>query len=448
MKSRLQFLKPKAATATTTTTKPNWLAAASSEKHISDVVHLLTIRESARYVARDASRQKALEASEPVPPNKSSISMGPFQRKEEINPKHVEHYAITTGVHEDNQDMNRYIDIIPYDRTRMVIDEGCPPPIGNEEYKGKGHGRYLNANWVLEKYGHKWWIATQAPLRHTAHAFLSVMLQPCVHPPYTSASQPGDSKNSRVRTVVQLTRNVEGGRKKADAYFPSEVGKSIVVLAEHGCHASPLKVTLLEKKTIKDAHCVQSTVSVIPLVEPSHPRSEHLEANSKDEDDDRDCSQGVVFNHLLYLSWPDHGVPAPEDRNSLLEFIQLVDQINRDTSRCAVHPAATPSHVCEELDPDPPIMVGCSAGIGRTGAFLALSSLLREYGFLRPAAHPTIEPAVHNSPLGHISSDLRDDLVLQEIDSLREQRPGMVQRTEQVILVYKLLAAVFGGNTQ
>jgi len=158
-------------------------------------------------------------------------------------------------------------------------------------------------------------------------------------------------------------------------------------------------------------------------------------------------NQEIVFNHLLYLSWPDHGVPEPDDRDSLIAFIRLVDRTNRDTSRCPVHPNATPDHLCSELDPDPPIMVGCSAGVGRTGSFIALSSLLRHYGFLPPAARPTIAPDLHDSPLGPLPNDLNDDLVLQEIDSLREQRPGMVQRSEQAMLVYEVLADAFAAKS-
>jgi len=325
--------------------------------------------------------------------------------------------------------MNRYMDIIPYDRTRLAVEEDkdcC------QEQAGKLHGRYLNANWVLEKFGHKWWIATQAPLRNTAHAFLSVMLQPIVRPPRTDHP---NSKTRRVRTVVQLTQNYESGRKKADAYFPSEVGKSLLIPPEEGCYALALKITMLNQREFKKAHCVQSTISISPYHRPSQ----------RDQDQPRapDIGEGITFRHLLYLSWPDHGVPEPEDRDSLLEFIKLVDRTNRDKSHCSIHSPASPDHLCPELDPDPPIIVGCSAGVGRTGSFIALSSLLRNYGFLPPAAPPTVAATVHESPLGPLPNDLKGDLVLQEVDWLREQRPGMVQRTEQILLIYEALSDAF-----
>jgi len=394
------------------TKTPQWLTHAN--QNISSVLRILSNRENRRSKARQLSSVQTLHGSQ-LPTVIATM-------EKEVKPSELEHYSIVSGVHKDVMPMNRYTDIIPYDRTRVIVKEKSSDLKDSEGTEQ--HDRYLNANWVLERYGHKYWIAAQAPLRNTAHAFMSLMLS-SVWPPQTSSTQ-----GNRIRTVVQLTQNVEGGRKKADAYFPSEVGESVIVRPEPKCYDPPLRVTLLAVKSHKDAHCVQSTVSVTPL--PTN-------AQNPIEDE-------IIFNHMLYLSWPDHGVPEPEDRKSLLKFVKLVDRVNRDTAQCRVH-TTSPGHSCAETDPDPPIMVNCSAGIGRTGSFLAISSLLRNYGFLPPAAHPATIPPTDASPLGPVPSDLKDDLILQEIDSLREQRPGMVQRSEQVLLVYELLADAFAEAT-
>lgn len=426
--------------------KPSWLEVATcSDKHINNVLRVLAARESRRYAARAISQQRPLDPSESIPILKPRSALASFLRREpDVQPHHVEHYSVAAGVHEDNRGMNRYLDIIPYDRTRLVVQEDKDHP---QEQPGTLHGRYLNANWVMERFGHKWWIATQAPLRNTAHAFLSVMLQPIVRPPH---ADPPQSKTSRIRTVVQLTLNFESGRKKADPYFPSEVGKSLLVPPEEGCSMPALKVTTLDQREFKKAHCVQSTVSISPYHHPAQRTSKESRRRGSGQTD-QDHSGGadvgeVIFRHLLYLSWPDHGVPEPEDRDSLLEFIKLVDHINRDKSHCSIHFPASPDHVCPELDPDPPIIVGCSAGVGRTGSLIALSSLLRNYGFLLPA-QSTAATIIHDSPLGPLPNDLKDDLVLQEIDSLREQRPGMVQRNEQTLLIYEVLSDAFANSS-
>jgi len=239
--------------------------------------------------------------------------------------------------------------------------------------------------------------------------------------------------------VVQLTQNIEGGRRKAHAYFPNEVGKSIIVPPEDGVQDLALKVTLLSQETIEDAHCLRSSVSVVPVKDPPPVNTRTYEMLEFDDHDDQYGEipdQKVLFTHLLYTSWPDHGVPEDQDRKSLVAFAHLVDRLNRDTSLASdPHP-----------DPDPPIIVGCSAGVGRTGSFIALSSLMRHFGVLPPPSSPTLSSVLLPSRLGPLPDDMKEDCVAQEIDSLREQRQRMVERPEQVVLIYEvLLADVFGA---
>ncbi|GBE77244.1 predicted protein [Sparassis crispa] len=391
---------------------PEWLRLSRSSLHITTVLRTLAQREQIRASARSASRHK----SDPSLAHRLSHLGALVTHKSE----HVDHYSISASVHPDNQRANRYADVGSYDRTRITVPRG----IVEDGDSSPSDGRYLNGNWVRELFGGKWWIATQAPLPHTAHAFLSVILQPVTRPPDTLHNLPGaESNTSRVRTVVQLTRNIESGMLKAHVYFPPLEGQSWVMSPEPGCAATSIKVTLLKITSIDEAHCVQSTVSVQPVlpqdVEP------------------------VVFQHMLYGSWPDHGVPNEEDRIGLLRFTRLVDQTNRDLSW-------EPESLRNELDPDPPIMVNCSAGIGRTGAFIAVSSLLRAQGLLSPvtslsSGEMSTPPPLPPSPLGPLPEELHEDLVAQEIDSLREQRPGMVQKDEQILFVYEMLTEAFSA---
>ena len=60
--------------------------------------------------------------------------------------------------------------------------------------------------------------------------------------------------------------------------------------------------------------------------------------------------------HFYYHSWPDHGVPLTT--NELLIF------------RSAVKSAV--------IDPDTPILIHCSAGVGRTGTFIAIDQLVEQ----------------------------------------------------------------------
>ncbi len=61
----------------------------------------------------------------------------------------------------------------------------------------------------------------------------------------------------------------------------------------------------------------------------------------------------IVQFHLQ--GWPDHGVPA--NAMSVVNFIKRVRK---------VHPYSSPKH----------LLVHCSAGVGRTGTFITLDSML------------------------------------------------------------------------
>jgi len=64
----------------------------------------------------------------------------------------------------------------------------------------------------------------------------------------------------------------------------------------------------------------------------------------------------LQVTQLHYLGWPDHDVPA--NAMSMVNFIRQVRKI---------HP---PFH-------QPPLLVHCSAGVGRTGAFIVLDSMMQ-----------------------------------------------------------------------
>lgn len=408
---------------------PTWLTESQTLPHLEIVLQTLSKREISRQLVRNSSRTKAPDS----PPSRLSRTRKFTARLPSLTrtPSKVEHYSVSVGFRPENIPGNRYLDLEPYDRTRVVVgsskgEEGDEELVQRDRY-------YLNASWVRELYGRKWWIAAQAPLPNTAHSFLSVILQPVSRPPLSlqaSEHAPLKTKTCRIRTVVQLTRHIEGGRRKAHVYFPEHIGQSWVIPPPSGAPSSTpaLKVTLLKSDDIEGAQCVQSVVSIVPIRPPN--------LDSKSEDDE----EPIIFRHLLYVAWPDHGVPEPEHRRSLLEFIRLVDKVNKDLSW-----TSRPN----DLDPDPPVIVGCSAGIGRTGSFIALSSLLRSYHLLTPDSTspatytPPSKSDLPPSPLGPLPETLKDDLVAQEIDSLREFRPGMVQREEQVILIYEVLLAAF-----
>ena len=107
--------------------------------------------------------------------------------------------------------------------------------------------------------------------------------------------------------------------------------------------------------------------------------------------------------HLFFLGWPDFGVPGAADRSALLELIKL----SREKNSGWVNPR----------------IVHCSAGVGRTGSFIALEHLLAE---LEVGALENLD-------------DVADDPVFETVNELRQQRMTMVQSELQFQFLYELL---------
>ena len=104
--------------------------------------------------------------------------------------------------------------------------------------------------------------------------------------------------------------------------------------------------------------------------------------------------------HLVYqfqyTSWPDHGVPAHP--LSVLSFIRHSSTCNSQTGG--------------------PVVVHCSAGIGRTGTYIVIDTMLK---------------TLNNSQVIDIPLFLKH---------IRQQRSNLVQTEEQFIFIYDVLLQV------
>ena len=70
-----------------------------------------------------------------------------------------------------------------------------------------------------------------------------------------------------------------------------------------------------------------------------------------------DPEQELSVTHMYYTAWPDHGVP----RNAM-SVISFIHRVRKE------HPAYL----------DLPLLVHCSAGVGRTGTFILLDSVMQQ----------------------------------------------------------------------
>lgn len=89
--------------------------------------------------------------------------------------------------------------------------------------------------------------------------------------------------------------------------------------------------------------------SPVPSINVNNPPREQVDPPKVGED-------RIVY-HFLYKQWPDFGVPDISDLDSFLALMRMSREYNRE---------------------DNPRIVHCSAGVGRSGTFIALEHLMRE----------------------------------------------------------------------
>ena len=103
---------------------------------------------------------------------------------------------------------------------------------------------------------------------------------------------------------------------------------------------------------------------------------------------------------IHYTNWPDKEVPETEDLQIFSKINQLVDRLNKS-------------------DTKQPIIVHCSAGVGRTGTFISMYLLEKE-----------IEKQIKdNCPIIRFN-------IFNLVRKLKEMRMYMVQTVVQYQLIY------------
>ncbi|KAF5403142.1 hypothetical protein PHET_03583 [Paragonimus heterotremus] len=337
-----------------------------------------------------------------------------------------------------NRQKNRYANVIAYDHSRVVLQ--CTSPNDPDS-------DYINANYLDGYRKQNAYIATQGPLSHTINDFWRMVWE------------------QRSAMIVSMTRLEERARVKCEQYWPGNGNSTVVVAAPGGGggmlgsavsgavspdqhrftsskvqeskfwlkdnSASALPPTISFRTNgfgLSDYSTDESTVFVNTQSLPEENAWNVTGSDILGEAVYGDITVGLLdimelayytirtfvlhktgsaerreVRQLQFTAWPDHGVPnhpAP-----LLMFLRRVRA---------------------ECPPDVgPIIVHCSAGVGRTGAFILLDILLEQM---------RREKAVD---------------VFTTVSRLRAQRNFMVQTEDQYAFVYEaLVEAAASGNTE
>uniref|UniRef100_A0A2P2I4C4 Tyrosine-protein phosphatase non-receptor type 9 n=1 Tax=Hirondellea gigas TaxID=1518452 RepID=A0A2P2I4C4_9CRUS len=180
------------------------------------------------------------------------------------------------------------------------------------------HSDYINANFVDGYKQKNAFISTQGPLPHTSPDFWRMVWEQCVV------------------VLVMTTRVVERGRTKCSQYWPE---------LEGNCMRFP-EYSVANTDVLHDSDFITTTLRI-------------TEIKSGDS---------RLVSHFQFSSWPDYGVP--DSAVAMLDFLERV----RDTQ---ITRTAALSNPWRGHELGPPIVVHCSAGIGRTGTFCTLDICIR-----------------------------------------------------------------------
>eukprot|EP01112_Ceratiomyxa_fruticulosa_P013871 TRINITY_DN392_c1_g1_i4.p1 TRINITY_DN392_c1_g1~~TRINITY_DN392_c1_g1_i4.p1 ORF type:complete len:325 (-),score=29.05 TRINITY_DN392_c1_g1_i4:621-1595(-) len=161
--------------------------------------------------------------------------------------------------------------------------------------------------------------------------------------------------------IVMLGKDKENNRIKVDRYWPEE-GEAPSVFG-------PFIVTLLSRDS---SACDGAIITRRLLVQNTRTQTSR------------------IVTHFQYEGWPDHGVP--KQCFPIRHLVRMVEHVRATSS----------------TSPRPPVVVHCSAGVGRTGAFITV--------------HLTMEKIRRAQQNGGCAA--LDFNIFQTVQRLRQQRPG------------------------
>lgn len=291
----------------------------------------------------------------------------------------VNPFSMTISKKSMNYKRNRYCDISPYNYNRVKL------PL-DESFEGEMNNDYINASYIkldcLNEKENQYFIASQGPTKHTYKQFWQMCFEE------------GKKSGSDELVIVMVTPLVEKHREKCFPYWPSKETQKLFNQKDslfieslqqvgNGFTAFPRE---LEVSVINESYVDGHYYTALQLKDLTH-------------------GSIVKVHHLYYDKWEDFSSP-----NSSTQIISLIEHTNSIKSN----------------KDNIPVLSHCSAGVGRTGTFLALFYL---YNSLKK---------------GLLQNCALQDPIEATVKQLRLCRMKMVQTFDQYQFIYKVIKSQMG----
>ena len=292
-------------------------------------------------------------------------------------------WSLGVSITEQNDYRNRYVNIMPYERNRVKL----PVVKGNDYINGSYVKIDVEGQSTVE--GH--YIATQGPTKYTWQQFWQMSYHEC--------------KNNDI-VIVMVTPLVERGREKCFPYWPQgtadDVARIIPKIQSPGgpddtsVFKSELKLSYTDSTRYDDNYTL-TTMTLEPKDDSVGPKKR--------------------VHHFYFDQWRD--MSKPEEIIPIMNLSRHSHNLNITGN---------------------PIIVHCSAGVGRSGTFIALDHLL----------HDTLDFKVHkhDEKSGGVQilkpvANYKKDLIEQIVSQLRSQRMKMVQLKDQYVFIYHAVSLLY-----
>jgi protein-tyrosine phosphatase len=223
--------------------------------------------------------------------------------------------------------------------------------------------------------------------------------------------------------IIMLTQTVESNREKCYQYFPSPSS------SPSSPSSSPAVLSIADPS-------FTGTVTLLSHRSDVPSKSEIRELLVRSSAPEGGIREKRVW-HLLYSAWPDFLVPEGDDREALLALVRLSHRLAGEDEAGRV----------EER------VVHCSAGVGRSGTFIALDWLMEELeaGALDEVDAGEGKKRRKDEKLSSSDEDGSEeegdtegeDPIVDLVDLLRQQRMMMVQGEMQFGYLYEVMAELW-----